>query len=507
MSSEAFVTLATTDGYALGALVVAQSLRKVGTQRSLVVMISNNLSDLIKQTLETSFDEVVVVEELNSYDNENLTLLSRPELGVTFTKINCWLLEKYSKCVFLDADVLVLRDIDDLFEREEFSAAPDAGWPDCFNSGVFVYRPSKETFRKLVQFASGDQGLLNNFFSDWRTSDISRHLPFIYNVTSNTFYSYVPAVKRFRNDIRLVHFAGALKPWQLTYNPQNGKLSGNLEGQHDIQKEFLLHWWKIMYERVWPQLSKNNQQSQQNKSGVGIESHISVMNTFSSMIFYSNINNMKEKSILIENRRLSFPSIIDDLFNDISIRENLKRKFSTDKILPRSGIFHIKQGHTKTFYQYQSRNSHYDLFNYNDQQQCLTSENILALFSKGKKRENFTGTLTPSTFGFGAGSLFNYGSSTNDHGVQSGSVAHRREWEAGVVDYQGRDSFTNIQEQLEKNIAHQQPQQYHPSQQNTQATLGFDTPTVDINQHHLIKMNKKVEKLAKLQINKTNNLY
>ncbi|CAF1430133.1 unnamed protein product [Rotaria magnacalcarata] len=359
MSSEAFVTLATTDGYALGALVVAQSLRKVGTQRSLVVMISNNLSDLIKQTLETSFDEVVVVEELNSYDNENLTLLSRPELGVTFTKINCWLLEKYSKCVFLDADVLVLRDIDDLFEREEFSAAPDAGWPDCFNSGVFVYRPSKETFRKLVQFASqqdasfdgGDQGLLNNFFSDWRTSDISRHLPFIYNVTSNTFYSYVPAVKRFRNDIRLVHFAGALKPWQLTYNPQNGKLSGNLEGQHDIQKEFLLHWWKIMYERVWPQLSKNNQ-----------------------------------------------------------------------------------------------------------------------------------GTLTPSTFGFGAGSLFNYGSSTNDHGVQSGSVAHRREWEAGVVDYQGRDSFTNIQEQLEKNIAHQQPQQYHPSQQNTQATLGFDTPTVDVNQ-------------------------
>jgi len=118
----------------------------------------------------------------------------------------------------LDADVVVLRDIDDLFEREEFSAAPDAGWPDCFNSGVFVYQPSKATFNKLVQFASqenasfdglslvlflfyfilfylgGDQGLLNAFFSNWRSSDISRHLPFTYNVTSNTFYSYVPAV-------------------------------------------------------------------------------------------------------------------------------------------------------------------------------------------------------------------------------------------------------------------------------------------------------------------------
>jgi glycogenin glucosyltransferase len=54
----------------------------------------------------------------------------------------------------LDADCVVLRQIDDLFEREEFSAAPDAGWPDCFNSGVFVYRPSKDTFTKLMLFAS-----------------------------------------------------------------------------------------------------------------------------------------------------------------------------------------------------------------------------------------------------------------------------------------------------------------------------------------------------------------
>jgi glycogenin glucosyltransferase len=338
MSSEAFVTLATNDGYALGALVVAQSLRKVGTQKHLVVLISKSLSDLIRRTLETSFDEVVLVEELNSNDTEHLNLLSRPELGVTFTKINCWLLEKYSKCVFLDSDIVVLQNIDDLFEREEFSAAPDAGWPDCFNSGVFVYRPSKETFTKLVQFASqqnasfdgGDQGLLNAFFSNWRSSDISRHLPFTYNVTSNTFYSYVPAVTQFRNDIRVVHFAGALKPWQLTYNPQNEQLSGNLGGQHEIQREFLLSWWRILYERVWPQLSKNNQGQTQGE--------------------------------------LNF-----------------------------------------------------------------------------------------------SGSLLNYGSLTNDQGVQAGSVAHRRAWEAGHVDYQGRDSFNNIQEQLEKNIA-QQPQQYHPSQ-------------------------------------------
>jgi hypothetical protein len=62
-------------------------------------------------------------------------------------------LEQYSKCVFLDADCFVLRPIDDLFEREEFSAAPDAVWPDHFNSGVFVYQPSKETFSNLISLA------------------------------------------------------------------------------------------------------------------------------------------------------------------------------------------------------------------------------------------------------------------------------------------------------------------------------------------------------------------
>ncbi|CAF3706325.1 unnamed protein product [Rotaria sp. Silwood1] len=249
MSSEAFVTLVTNDDYALGALVLAQSIHLVGTKRNLVVLVSNNLSDLLKRTLETSFDEVILVDEFDSNDNEHLRLLSRPELGITFTKINCWLLEKYSKCV------------------EEFSAAHDAGWPDCFNSGVFVYRPSKQRFRKLMQLASqqhvsfdgGDQGLLNEFFSNWRSADISRHLPFIYNVTSNAFYSYLPAVTKFRNEIRVIHFAGSLKPWNLTYNPLNEELSGNLDGQSDIQRDFLLSWWRIMYQRVWPQLSLFNQ--------------------------------------------------------------------------------------------------------------------------------------------------------------------------------------------------------------------------------------------------------
>lgn len=162
---------------------------------------------------------------MDSGDTAHLSLMKRPDLGVTFTKLHCWTLTHYSKCVFMDADTLVRREkhhitvekaskstpktcyrrieficlhdfglrletqhlrvvtlpspqvlsnIDELFEREELSAAPDPGWPDCFNSGVFVFRPSNETHEKLLAFCSengsfdGERHLFPPFLSVFR---------------------------------------------------------------------------------------------------------------------------------------------------------------------------------------------------------------------------------------------------------------------------------------------------------------------------------------------------
>lgn len=59
--------------------------------------------------LEGVFNKVVVVDVLDSGDSAHLALMKRPELGITFTKLHCWTLTDYSKCVFLDADMLVRR--------------------------------------------------------------------------------------------------------------------------------------------------------------------------------------------------------------------------------------------------------------------------------------------------------------------------------------------------------------------------------------------------------------
>ncbi|CAF0980543.1 unnamed protein product [Brachionus calyciflorus] len=250
---ESYVTLATNENYALGALTLGQSLRNTNTNRRLTVLITTEVPQLLVDQLKSVYDFVELVDVLDSQDSANLALLKRPELGVTFTKLHCWRLTQYRKCVFLDSDCLVLHNVDDLFNSEEFSAVSDIGWPDCFNSGVFVFRPSLDTYSRLLDFAvsqgsfdGGDQGLLNAFYPNWN------RLSFVYNMTTNASYSYAPAYKQFKNTVKIVHFIGAQKPWYHTYNLDTQNVIGNVTVH---EGDLINQWWRVFTQWVLPHLN------------------------------------------------------------------------------------------------------------------------------------------------------------------------------------------------------------------------------------------------------------
>jgi lipopolysaccharide biosynthesis glycosyltransferase len=140
------------------------------------------------------------------------------------------------------------------------SAAADVGWPDIFNSGVFVFKPSLDTYGKLIQFADsvgsfdgGDQGLLNQFFSDWSSGESSKRLPFLYNTASTATYSYLPAFKHFSKDVKIIHFIGETKPWSQQINTFTKQVQAPSGFSH--LQDFLQTWWNLFCEKVHPQLS------------------------------------------------------------------------------------------------------------------------------------------------------------------------------------------------------------------------------------------------------------
>ncbi|CCG85130.1 Glycogenin [Taphrina deformans PYCC 5710] len=245
IAMSAYVTLLLNDGYVKGAQVLGHSLRDLGVKHELVVLVTRNVSATTLAGLMDIYDQIIEVEEIANPSLHNLNLLGRLDLRSTLTKLNIWRLIQYKKIVYLDADTVVLQNLDHLFDLEvEFAAAPDIGWPDIFNSGVFFSKPNIGTYaalRKLaeagISFDGGDQGLLNTFFSNYT------RLSFTYNVTTSSGYQYLPAFRHFESQLKVAHFIGAEKPWN--------RVPGTNDFSSGPNAELVARWWAV-YERHYP---------------------------------------------------------------------------------------------------------------------------------------------------------------------------------------------------------------------------------------------------------------
>lgn len=230
--NDAFVTLVTNPDFALGARALVRSLTLTGTNADIVVMHTGGVTARDLAPLSAMGARLVAVDLLatsaafnarharnNLHAAAPFTRGTKPDFHTpldNFAKLRLWQLP-YKRVVFLDADTLVLRNIDKLLAYPEFCAAPNVyeGLADFhrMNAGVFTARPSAATFDAMLLqldtpgafWRRTDQTFLQNFFPNWHG------LPVIFNMLQYAWFN-LPGLWAWE-DIHVLHYQYE-KPWQ-----------------------------------------------------------------------------------------------------------------------------------------------------------------------------------------------------------------------------------------------------------------------------------------------------
>ncbi|XP_077536233.1 glycogenin-1-like [Haemaphysalis longicornis] len=260
---QSWVTLATNDIYAIGAVVLGYSLREAKTSHKLTVLVNEDVGDVTRHLLGQVFDEILPLTQLSGADTPGGPERAGDEVTCSDTKLHVWRLLHLNKCVFLDADTLVLSNCDDLFDRQELAAAPVRGWPDLFDTGVFVFEPSDKTHAQVIEAARNNAGfhgldrdVLNAVFGSKWKNDLSLQLPFLYNLQSSAgrpFYD--EAYRQYgASETKIVHFWGFHKPWTQPYNRIRREVHPAPGCPH--HPEHLQKWWQVFCRHVLPELTR-----------------------------------------------------------------------------------------------------------------------------------------------------------------------------------------------------------------------------------------------------------
>lgn len=233
MSKHAYVTLVTNEDYAMGALALVRSLRLTETDADLVVMHTGGAPAQALKPLAALGARLVPAELLPTSDafnerhqrarlhaNAPFTKGNKPSFHTpldNFAKLRLWQLTEYERVVFIDADAVVVRNIDRLFGYPEFSAAPNVyeSLADFhrLNSGVFVAAPSEATFAAMLArldqpeafWRRTDQTFLQAYFPHWHG------LPVFFNMLQYVWFN-LPELWDWTS-ISVVHYQYE-KPWE-----------------------------------------------------------------------------------------------------------------------------------------------------------------------------------------------------------------------------------------------------------------------------------------------------
>ena len=292
----AWVTLLTRPSYLPGVITLAYSLSVHATAYPLVVLVTPSLPQTCIRALElesshNSLLTIHSIEPLMLPDDRKTTLIAT-RFEDTWTKLRAFELISYDACVFLDADITIYKNMDDIFDTvlpgddwiaanhacvcnlDHDSWAPENWKPEncpytplrhpaacesampippgtappqtygLLNGGVFLYQPSESLWKamhhhfltspELSTYQFPDQDFLASFFCDrWRP------LPWKYNALK-TMRQWHTNIWR-DEEVKGLHYI-VDKPW--AKRVASDSIAGHLGRDGDTHS----WWWNVWLE-------------------------------------------------------------------------------------------------------------------------------------------------------------------------------------------------------------------------------------------------------------------
>ncbi|KAJ0265870.1 hypothetical protein HA466_0020900 [Hirschfeldia incana] len=241
--------LAGTRDYVKGVVGLAKGLRKVKSAYPLVVAV---LPDVPEEHREILRSQGCILREIEPvYPPDDQVSYARDYYIINYSKLRIWNLIEYNKVVFLDADIQVFDNIDELFDlpdgylhgvigcfcEETWSHTPQykigycqqcpekVKWPVemesppplYYNAGMFVFEPNMATYDSLLQTLKvtppsefAEQDFLNVFFEK-----VFKPIPLVYNLIMSVLWRHPENVEL--ENVKVIHYcAPGSKPWKFT---------------------------------------------------------------------------------------------------------------------------------------------------------------------------------------------------------------------------------------------------------------------------------------------------
>lgn len=231
-ANRAYITVLSSDEYLIGVLCLNESLKIVNSKYPLVVLVNDKISEKVKEVLKENHIQTIDKKSFKLPDwiiekNKN----THANWSNTFDKLSIFELTEFDKLVFLDSDMFVRNNIDELFEKPDMSATVDRNDTvlvkenyQKITSGMLVFEPKVgmiSEFMSIIndesiqnKYASiGDQDIIQMYYKGWDEKK-ELHLPVKYNMFFGDIEYYVNKGIYSLDDISIIHFITSNKPWK-----------------------------------------------------------------------------------------------------------------------------------------------------------------------------------------------------------------------------------------------------------------------------------------------------